>query len=212
MGLLPFLLEMAAGAEEEGKLFKVIVCGEYACGKTSIISRYTSNTFSPNYKLTIGVDFTLKVLEHNGESVKLQLWDISGSERYGSMTRAYYKHCIAAVIVYDITREPTFEAVIKWKRDLDSVPNPDELDRYCAENGFIGWFATSAREDIGINDAFARLTDEILEVSAKNIPQDAPTGIVSLVGAETPASQRPGPGNGGAAGDHSDSSAKKCCA
>ena len=211
------------------------MCGEYACGKTSIISRYTSNTFSPNYKLTIGVDFTLKVLEHKGESVKLQLWDISGSERYGSMTRAYYKHCIAAVIVYDITREPTFEAVIKWKRDIDSkvmlangdpvptlllankadlgsVPNPDELDRYCAENGFIGWFATSAREDIGINDAFARLTDEILEVSAKNIPQDAPTGIVSLVGAETPASQRPGPGNGGAAGDHSDSSAKKCCA
>merc|ERR1712065_3085 len=118
--LLPFLLEMAAGAEEEGKLFKVIVCGEYACGKTSIISRYTSNTFSPNYKLTIGVDFTLKVLEHKGESVKLQLWDISGSERYGSMTRAYYKHCIAAVIVYDITREPTFEAVIKCKRDIDS--------------------------------------------------------------------------------------------
>merc|ERR1711916_213580 len=135
MGLLPFLLEMAAGAEEEGKLFKVIVCGEYACGKTSIISRYTSNTFSPNYKLTIGVDFTLKVLEHKGEAVKLQLWDI------------------------------------------------------------------------GINDAFARLTDEILEVSAKNVPQ-TPTGIVSLVGAETPASQRPGAANGARPGaDQSDAPA-----
>jgi Ras-related protein Rab-32 len=68
----------------------------------------------------IGVDFALKVLQYSPEVVvRLQLWDIAGQERFGNMTRVYYKEAVGALVVFDITRVSTFEGVSKWKQDLD---------------------------------------------------------------------------------------------
>ncbi len=60
-------------------LYKVLVIGDLGVGKTSIIKRYVHQNFSPNYRATIGVDFALKVLNLNQETVRLQLWDIAGN-------------------------------------------------------------------------------------------------------------------------------------
>jgi GTPase SAR1 family protein len=51
--------------------------------------------------------------------VNMQLWDIAGQERFGSMTRAYYRGASGAFVVYDVTRPATFQNAMKWKRDLD---------------------------------------------------------------------------------------------
>lgn len=59
-------------------LYKVLVIGDLGVGKTSIIKRYVQQSFSPNYRATIGVDFALKVLNWDTETVRLQLWDIAG--------------------------------------------------------------------------------------------------------------------------------------
>uniref|UniRef100_A0A4W5LQ06 RAB38, member RAS onco family n=1 Tax=Hucho hucho TaxID=62062 RepID=A0A4W5LQ06_9TELE len=59
-------------------LFKILVIGDLGVGKTSIIKRYVHQNFSPNYRATIGVDFALKVLNWDHETVRLQLWDIAG--------------------------------------------------------------------------------------------------------------------------------------
>ncbi|XP_020891881.1 ras-related protein Rab-32B, partial [Exaiptasia diaphana] len=100
-------------------LYKVLVIGEYGVGKTSIIRRYTEGYFSPNYKLTIGVDFAQKVIDWDESTrINLQLWDVAGHERFGHMTRVYYKYAIAAVIVFDLSRPATFEAVSKWYSDI----------------------------------------------------------------------------------------------
>jgi len=174
-------------------LFKVLVVGDIGTGKTSIIKRYVHNIFSMHYKSTIGVDFALKVINWDENSVvRLQLWDIAGQERFGNMTRVYYKEAVGAFVVFDVTRVSTFEAVQKWKSDIDakvflsdSRPIPvvllankcdlagkegicqdrRQMDKFCEENGFIAWFETSAKSSVGIEDAAKALVAKIMEDS-----------------------------------------------
>lgn len=74
--------------------------GELGTGKTSFIKRYVHQFFSQNYRATIGVDFALKVLNWDQSTIiRLQLWDIAGQERFGNMTRVYYKEAVGAFIV-----------------------------------------------------------------------------------------------------------------
>ncbi|KAG0358306.1 rab32, member RAS oncoprotein [Podila minutissima] len=174
-------------------LYKILVIGDLGTGKTSIIKRYVHNIFSLNYKSTIGVDFALKVIQWSPDTVvRLQLWDIAGQERFGNMTRVYYKEAVAALVVYDVTRPKTFEAVTKWKADLDSkvslpqawgggpIPvvllanktdlqdeastslDPAEMEKFCEEHGFLKWFATSAKDNNNIEDAARFLLTEIM--------------------------------------------------
>ncbi len=96
---------------------------------------------------------------------------LEGQERFGNMTRVYYREAMGAFIVFDVSRPTTFEAVSKWKEDLDSklilsngqsiatvllankcdqnrdflTNNSLKMDQYCKENGFVGWFETSAK-------------------------------------------------------------------
>jgi len=173
-------------------LFKVLVIGDVATGKTTLIKRYVHGMFMRNYKATIGVDFALKIMEWDAHTtVRLQLWDIAGQERFGNMTRVFYKEAMAAFVVFDVTRENTYEAVKKWKLDLDTkvtlpgtdeaIPvvllankidlvgpewvdnNKDKLDKLCEEHGFVGWFATSAAENKNVDNAGRFLTSVILD-------------------------------------------------
>ncbi|XP_058804053.1 ras-related protein Rab-32 isoform X2 [Phymastichus coffea] len=176
--------------DKKEHLFKILVIGELGAGKTSIIKRYVHQFFSQHYRATIGVDFALKVLNWDAKNIiRLQLWDIAGQERFGNMTRVYYKEAVGAFIVFDVTRSTTLDAVVKWKQDLDSkVQLPDgtpipcillankcdqqkdgslissnRIEEYCKENNFVGWFETSAKENINIEQAATFLVDKILQ-------------------------------------------------
>ena len=115
-------------------LCKVLVVGNAKCGKTSLIRRFSKNSFDCNYETTVGVDFVRKDLEvlfetqrFNGSSecdnesalVRMQLWDIAGQDRFARLTRAYFRRAKAAAIVCDLTRKGTFEAVRQWKQEID---------------------------------------------------------------------------------------------
>lgn len=76
----PFSAAMQNSHQKE-HLYKILVIGDLGVGKTSIIKRYVHHNFSPNYRATIGVDFALKVLNWDQETVRLQLWDIAGTDR-----------------------------------------------------------------------------------------------------------------------------------
>ncbi|XP_068916542.1 ras-related protein Rab-38 isoform X2 [Tenebrio molitor] len=176
--------------ERKDHLYKILVIGDLGAGKTSIIKRYVHRFFTQHYRATIGVDFALKVLNWDENTlIRLQLWDIAGQERYGNMTRVYYKEAVGAFIVFDVTRITTFESVAKWKTDLDSkvqlsdgspipcvllankcdqpkeglVNNHNKMDEYCKENGFTAWFETSAKDNINIDEAARALVNKILE-------------------------------------------------
>jgi len=160
-----------------------------------LVRQYVHKTFSNNYKSTIGallslprlpprllsaphtrpratgVDFALKLIRWDDHTqVRLQLWDIAGQERFGNMTRVYYKEAVGAIVVYDVNRAPTFEAVKKWKNDIDNkvmIPSgmiptillankcdllkdpvdKAELMKFCADNDFKGWCVHSLRQN-----------------------------------------------------------------
>jgi len=164
------------------RLYKVIVIGEIHTGKSALIRRYIHNFYSQNYCATIGVDFRLKLIHYNDDlEIRLQLWDIAGQERFSSMTRAYYKGTMGAIVVFDYSNAKTYQAAIdRWKRDLDdkcslpgnrSVPAilvanksdlkrdqnlPDDLEisKEVQERGFAPkWYKTSAKTGENVEEA-----------------------------------------------------------
>ncbi|XP_029352459.1 ras-related protein Rab-32a [Echeneis naucrates] len=207
---------MAGGSVSECKeyLFKVLVIGELGVGKTSIIKRYVHQLFSQHYRATIGVDFALKVINWDSKTlVRLQLWDIAGQERFGNMTRVYYKEAVGAFVVFDVTRGSTFEAVSKWKHDLDSkvklangnpIPsvllankcdqkkessnNTAQMDNFCKETGFLGWFETSAKDNINVDEAARFLVENIL-ANDKGLPYEESNGDRIKLDQETVAAE-----------------------
>lgn len=110
--------------EDYDMIFKVVLVGDSGVGKTNILLRYTKNEFSFDSKATVGVEFGSKKFELNDYKIKAQIWDTAGQERYKSITNAYYKGAKGALVVYDITKKETFDAIDRWVPELRT--NGDE--------------------------------------------------------------------------------------
>jgi small GTP-binding protein len=179
-------------------LFKVIVVGQIGCGKTSLIRRFCHNTFDPAYKSTIGVDFMLKVMKDvtddgNQRITRIQLWDIAGQERYGNMTRVYYKQAVAALILVDLTRmDETLKSAKDWKDDIDLKVSVDggpiptlivankvdlipedrlpeiskRLEMFAKDLKTNGYFIVSAKTNQNIEAAFKFLLSEMFKIKS----------------------------------------------
>ena len=86
-------------------LFKVVLIGDSAVGKSQLLSRFTRNEFMLQSKSTIGVEFATRSIQVDGKTVKAQIWDTAGQERYRAITSAYYRGAVGALLVYDITKQ-----------------------------------------------------------------------------------------------------------
>ncbi|KAI8554457.1 hypothetical protein RHMOL_Rhmol05G0100500 [Rhododendron molle] len=123
-------------SDEEGEeyLFKVVIIGDSAVGKSNLLSRYARNEFNLHSKATIGMEFQTQSMEIDGKEVKAQIWDTAGQERFRAVTSAYYRGAVGALIVYDISRRTTFKSIERWLEGLKS-----SLDRAQWNNGKIGF-------------------------------------------------------------------------
>lgn len=108
----------------DGLEAKVVLLGSQGVGKTSLILRYTTRTFSVTPPpATIGSSLHTRKLVHSGVRVKLQIWDTAGQERFRSMAPIYYRGAHVCVLVYDISDKQSFEDVRSWLEELGrSVP------------------------------------------------------------------------------------------
>eukprot|EP00903_Cladosiphon_okamuranus_P008903 g8522.t1 len=170
---------------------KVLVVGNAKCGKSSIISRFVNNRFSSDYRSTVGADYAMKdVALPGGRQVRLQLWDIAGQDRFAKLTRAYFRRAKGAVVVCDVTREGTFDAIVRWKEEIDlwcqnegcelpvylfankcdlltevqdSFLAGARMEKTCRDSGFAGWYITSAKRGDNINTAMTNLLEHALK-------------------------------------------------
>ena len=103
-------------------VFKIIVCGDWAVGKTSLVRRFATNTFTEDYLTTIAMDVTNKELNVDGFDVNLALWDTSGQERFSALRKRYYQGAQGVIFVFDITRPESYRAIEKrWIPEVNEV-------------------------------------------------------------------------------------------
>lgn len=111
-----------AMVEEEMEIpMKVLIVGNGAVGKSSMMRRYCKGVYTSDYKKTIGVDFLEKKLSVNGEDLRLMIWDTAGQEEFGKLTRAYYSGAHACVVAFSTTDRDSFDEVEAWIEKVDEV-------------------------------------------------------------------------------------------
>lgn len=171
-------------------LFKIVLIGDSGVGKSNLLSRFTRNTFSPEEKSTIGVEFATRVVSIKDERnptqnvrIKAQVWDTAGQERYRAITNAYYRGALGALLIMDLTSEKTaaFENAQRWLRELkdhaDSeivllvIGNKTDLEerriispeegKAFADSHQLLYMETSAKTGDSVDEAFTTVVEQI---------------------------------------------------
>ncbi|XP_016459336.1 ras-related protein RGP1 [Nicotiana tabacum] len=168
-------------------VFKVVLIGDSAVGKSQLLARFSRNEFSLDSKATIGVEFQTRTLDIDHKTVKAQIWDTAGQERYRAVTSAYYRGAVGAMLVYDITKRQSFDHVARWleelrghadknivimlvgnKTDLGSLRAvPTEDAKEFAEKENLFFIETSALEATNVETVFVNVLTEIYRVVSK---------------------------------------------
>lgn len=104
-------------------VFKYIIVGDSSVGKSCLLLQFTDRRFKDSHDLTIGVEFGARTIlvPNTGDdksNVKLQIWDTAGQESFRSITKAYYRGAICALLVYDVTRRQSFDNLVRWLEEL----------------------------------------------------------------------------------------------
>ncbi|XP_034995401.1 ras-related protein Rab-17 isoform X2 [Zootoca vivipara] len=111
---------------KESYIFKVVLLGSTAVGKSSLAYRYVKKDFRDSLP-TVGCSFFTQVLSLDNTTIKLEIWDTAGQEKYHSVCHLYYRGANAAVLVYDITRKESLEKAKVWLTELEKEFLPDEI-------------------------------------------------------------------------------------
>ena len=156
---------------------KIVVLGHFGVGKTSLIRRFVSNSFSDHYKVTIGVHITKKVVEINAEdSISFIIWDLEGTDDPHTIREAYLLGTDGFIFVFDVTRAPTFQnihadlgfvrektgevpiLVVGNKMDLVDA---GQVTLMLTENGVPHDFLTSAKTGLTVDKLFISMAEHL---------------------------------------------------
>ena len=171
-------------SDAEVPKFKIIFLGDQGTGKSSILNRFVSDKFDPNYQATIGLDFNSKNVKIDNQDVRLLLYDTAGQEKFRSLIPMYTRDAQIILLVYDVTRKESFTHIPEWINSLTNVKKEDvifvlvankidlperevtkeEGEKYAQENGPILFEEVSAKTGDGFSNLFYnKLFQEIVK-------------------------------------------------
>jgi small GTP-binding protein len=167
---------------------KIMILGNQAVGKSSIMLRYTDDVFHYNMMGTAGVDFKKKMVKIGNEEIKVMIYDTAGHDRFRQITKNLYKGSQGIMLVYDVSDKKTFESVSYW---MDHIKNNadvgveiilvgnkiDITNREVSTEDGIGLankfkvpiVETSALNGFNVENAFLTLIQNICEKDIKKI-------------------------------------------
>ncbi|MBY9015245.1 MAG: GTP-binding protein [Candidatus Lokiarchaeota archaeon] len=165
--------------------FKITVIGDGAVGKTSLIQKFTNDSFIEDYIKTIGAQFSIFDKKIEKDKIKLLFWDIAGQDDFYFLRPSFFKNSVAAIIVFSLEEnklgEESFKHIHNWAKDIkeycgnipvvifgNKVDLIDEkkldasaIEKIVEEENYLGFYITSAKTGHGVIDAFNAIIDEL---------------------------------------------------
>lgn len=183
-------------ADDYDHLVKLLLLGDSAVGKSSLLMRFTDDKFEQNFVITIGVDFRMKTVVRGQKTLRMQVWDTAGQERFRTITPAYYRSAMGVVMCYDITDAHTFDNIEYWLSNLEQygsadvqkilIGNKSDLEdarKVPKSRGFdlaakhkMQFYETSAMTGDGVEDAFNYIADLVVDARYSDVPAGAANG------------------------------------
>ena len=162
---------------------KVCMVGAFATGKTSLVSRFIKGIYADKYQTTIGVKIDKKLVETQGQTVNMMLWDIHGEDEFQNVRMSYLRGSAAYLLVVDGTRRASLETALNLKAkvaenigdipfilvinkcDLVSEWEIAETEITELQDSGIEIIKTSAKTDLAVEDCFLRLAEKMTETA-----------------------------------------------
>lgn len=183
-------------------LFKFLIIGDSNVGKSCLLMRFADDNFTDTYISTIGIDFSVRTIEHKKQVIKLQIWDCAGQERFRSIVASYYKGAHGVILAYSVADRNSFDNIKNWYADCKRYCNDNvnfiivgtkkDLDKNrkvlysegeeLAQNLGVKFMETSAKLNINVDKIFDELANSTVDmfVSTKVIEQIKPTKPTKL--------------------------------
>ena len=168
-------------------VFKILLIGNSAVGKSSLLMRFADDIFHETFLPTIGVDFKIRTIEHEGSKIKLQMWDTAGQEKFKTITAAYYKGAQGIVLVFDLCDKKSFADIKTWLSEVDRLStnesvkilvgnksdlindrqvSKEEAERFAENEGMI-YYEASAKNNSKVDTIFRHLSNAMKEKFSK---------------------------------------------
>ncbi len=184
-------VRMSKSVEEKQKErlyeIKIVLLGDTAVGKSSLVQRFCADKYKDKYKITIGGAYLQKEVKlKNGDILKLHIWDTGGEEKFRSLANLYYKDSVAAILVYDVSNKDSLGSLDYWVKELkENVDNTNYIisvagnksdlsnemkklsysdgKNFCKEKNISVFYETSAKSGAGVKELFTSLAQKVYE-------------------------------------------------